>query len=251
MPLVNDADDLRLGDAAVDRLYLGSNLVWERESASPSFPNLPWHSVYWADQIPVADGGAVASWPDLSGNGRDLVQATAAFQPTMRSAVPALGGRRAVEFDGVDDYIRGPAAVLAQPYSVVVVFAGAGASGEMILGRYGGVGDGIIIRPLSASGVRWSMFAGANVNGTIADNGKHLIQATFAGPASSLAVDGIAPVTGDVGGRTMGGVRLGADYNNGGALSGHVAFLGVLNRALTTDERDRILVWSRATYGTP
>lgn len=52
---------------------------------------------------PVADGTAVATWSDASGNARDATQATGTKQPLYRTAANGIGGRPALDFDGTDD----------------------------------------------------------------------------------------------------------------------------------------------------
>lgn len=47
----------------------------------------------------TSSGGFVSSWADLSGNGRDAVQATGAKQPS----ITTIDGFAALSFDGVDD----------------------------------------------------------------------------------------------------------------------------------------------------
>lgn len=54
----------------------------------------------------AADGTAVTSWNDRSGNARHVVQANAAKQPVIKS--PGFNGQRAIRFDGVDDCLRIP-----------------------------------------------------------------------------------------------------------------------------------------------
>lgn len=52
----------------------------------------------------LSDTGSDASvWPDLSGNGRNAVQATTASQPAI--ITNALNGRQIRRFDGTDDYL--------------------------------------------------------------------------------------------------------------------------------------------------
>jgi hypothetical protein len=55
--------------------------------------------------------GATMTWVDKTGNGHDLVQSTGANQPGVISAVPELGFRPAMRFDGSNDYfVSGEAA---------------------------------------------------------------------------------------------------------------------------------------------
>lgn len=50
------------------------------------------------------DGDAVTTWPDLSGNGYDVTQATAANKPLYKTGI--FKGRPALLFDGSDDYFE-------------------------------------------------------------------------------------------------------------------------------------------------
>jgi hypothetical protein len=52
----------------------------------------------------VAEGGAVASWPDSSGHLYNAVQATGALQPLLKNNV--ANGLAVVRFDGADDEMR-------------------------------------------------------------------------------------------------------------------------------------------------
>lgn len=54
-----------------------------------------------ADALGLADGAAVASWTDSSGNARHATQATGTKQPTQQTN--ELNGLPSVLFDGVDD----------------------------------------------------------------------------------------------------------------------------------------------------
>jgi hypothetical protein len=80
---------------------------------------------YVADAVPVADGGAVADWADLSGRHNVLAQATAGMRPTKVNNV--VNGHAVLRFDGVDDYLvavatsNGPAANYTPPATVMMV----------------------------------------------------------------------------------------------------------------------------------
>lgn len=62
--------------------------------------------VAWYDASKItglADGAAVATWNDSSGNGFHLTQSTAGFRPLYKTAI--LNSLPAVRFDGIDDYM--------------------------------------------------------------------------------------------------------------------------------------------------
>jgi hypothetical protein len=64
----------------------------------------------WLDASAIrglADGGAVATWPDLSGKGRDFTQATAGLRPTWHASAPASAGRPVVRWPATERYLSG------------------------------------------------------------------------------------------------------------------------------------------------
>ncbi len=52
-----------------------------------------------------ADGDPVATWLDLSGNGRNVTQATAGSRPLLKTGVNGKNGLPIVKFDGTDDFL--------------------------------------------------------------------------------------------------------------------------------------------------
>lgn len=69
----------------------------------------------------LSDGAAVATWPDSSGNGRNVTQATGSLQPLWKQSI--ANGRPAVRFDGVDDVLAAASATIvsAAPLTSFVV----------------------------------------------------------------------------------------------------------------------------------
>lgn len=105
-------------------LGFGADLLDGPSFLPTDLPNLlGWwkgDGVLWQNSgrtTPVAsDGDPVGAWDDGSGNGRHLIQATAAARPTFRSA--GVNGRPTVEYDNVDDSLRFDTAVnLAKNYT--------------------------------------------------------------------------------------------------------------------------------------
>jgi signal peptidase len=78
------------------------------------------YAQYKADALNLNDGGAVSSWTDSSGNGRDISQPDPSKQPVYARNI--LSGYPVVRFDGSDDYLSRAGFPLTQPYMLFVVF---------------------------------------------------------------------------------------------------------------------------------
>jgi len=72
MTLLNEADAVYVGDLEADRVYAGASLVWEKTGGA-WLPTALAGLTVWLDasQLALADGAAVTSWPDLSGQHND------------------------------------------------------------------------------------------------------------------------------------------------------------------------------------
>ena len=69
----------------------------------------------------VLAGGAVSSWRDFVGS-IDMLQATGADRPVLTAA--AVGLKEGLVFDGVSHHLEAAIATIAQPFAVVVIYAG-------------------------------------------------------------------------------------------------------------------------------
>ena len=93
MTVLNTADDLFLGTAPVDVVYLGSTQVWPPPPFSPSsVPGL----LSWLDaqSLVLTDGAVVGPWPDMSGTGHDAVPVEGA----VTYAADGVNGHPSVRF---------------------------------------------------------------------------------------------------------------------------------------------------------
>ena len=63
--------------------------------------------------------GAVSTWADQSGNGRDFTQSTASKRPIVSS--DAIVNRDVIEFDGVDDFLTSSYGELTSDFTVFMV----------------------------------------------------------------------------------------------------------------------------------
>src|SRR5689334_10854645 len=84
--------------------HMGSVAESRRRFSKDSVANLG----VWLDASTLggANGSNVSAWSDLSGNGRNVSQATTTAQPILRKTAGNMtlpAGKPVVEFDGVDD----------------------------------------------------------------------------------------------------------------------------------------------------
>ena len=102
------------------RLGLGISIPGTSGLVQAAFSPLDLSPVLWLDASDTSTitevGGAVSQWDDKSGNGNDVVQATAAAQPT--TGVSTINGLNILTFAG--DYF---AANLAVDVSATTIFA--------------------------------------------------------------------------------------------------------------------------------
>jgi hypothetical protein len=201
----------------------------------------------------LADGAAVSSWTDSSGNARHAVQATGGNQPICKKAI--VNGKDVVRFDGVDDFLRA-AFTLVQPEYFVIVMR----LRTTVVGRGQYVVDGA---PTQNTGVlydnnlatRMAIYAGAGpVSGALAavDTWRQY-GILFSGAASEIRVDGGTAVTGSAGTSSMSGVTLGA---GGGATAGtsaaavDIAEFFIFSAAPSTPNRTALEGYLRTKYAT-
>ncbi len=72
-----------------------------------------------ADALALSDGNPIATWADLSGNGKDFTQSTEAKKPLYKTGIQ--NGRPGVLFDGVDDTLTHTVINYAGNFSMFVV----------------------------------------------------------------------------------------------------------------------------------
>ena len=131
------------------RLGLGISIPGTSGLVQAAFSPLDLSPILWLDAADTStiteSGGAVSQWDDKSGNGNDLVQATAANQPT--TGTTTINGLNVISLDG-NDRMESPSVSLTGATMIAVVehttesfillasngspigFAGAGASGS-------------------------------------------------------------------------------------------------------------------------
>ena len=186
----------------------------------------------------IETSGAVSQWNDKSGNGYDLVQATAANQPT--TGTRTLNGLNTIEFVNAD-WMRTTAGVtLAQPFSVFAVcqWDTSGRLGPYLMSGYNDLN--MVISLLNTDDLR---YRGGATSITISNNvgldAPHIVGGLWDGASSVFRLDGATSAQ-TVGTTSTELVAIGAAGPDLGAslawLDGFIAELIVVDGTLTADE---------------
>jgi hypothetical protein len=194
-------------------------------------PNvLTWVSLSWAndpDWTPPADGGAVSSWRDDSGNGYNLVNADGATQPVFDAVNANFNNRSSIYFDGTANRFLSATITQAQPFSIVCVGNITGGSGSRYVVNWASSN-----RVIGSNGS--SNWTANNLVGASVDSGDKTQILIGNGASSILYINGV--VEDNTGGAsfTVDKMRIGGS-SGGGTLTGSVAFIGLYNGIITDD----------------
>ena len=163
--------------------------------------------------------GFVTTWYDQSGNGNDVVNATASQQPKIVSAGSTIleNGKAAVQFDGVNDYLKNTSIVSNQPNTYFVT---AKYNLLAVLNRLfdGGV-SGTTRNSMFQNANRFQYFGGLTLTGASEDNNQNLHYLLANGTSSEAATNGLTAYTGDTGSQNLNGLTLAARWDGAANFS--------------------------------
>lgn len=217
--------------------------------------DIAWTSAYWAEDpswTPPADGGAVSSWRDAGVDAADLAQADGARQPVYRASYTNLNGRPALEFD--NDYMDASgASTKTQPVTLVAIGYINAVNNESSIFEGSSTTNRLIFRPRSNGGTQILMNAGTTRRfGTALGAEKFMLTGVFNAGSSTCDVNGTAvAVGGSIGTSSYANTRIGVDQSLGTVsyYNGALAFLGILDGTLTTQELADLESWAASHYG--
>lgn len=226
--------------------------------------------VVWVDATDTAtitQGGSpsrVSQWRDKSGNARHLSQGTAGWQPYYLAS--GIGGKPAIQFvDSAFTRIRNAFGLVPQPYTIAWAFRTASFSdfqqSDMFVASAnindgGANASGTCINMFSNDGgVTYGLnqFAGngaGSPQGALFGNTDYFHVGQFNSASSEMSVHGTNSVV-NSGTRPLSGLELGGW--NGGASTSDVTIgeVVVVNRALTTAERQAFEGYFAWKWGGP
>lgn len=184
---------------------------------------------YAADYIPaLVDGDPIATWRDLSGNGKDLT-ASGADRPTFKTAI--VGALPVVRF--VSSFMDAAAVSLTQADTLIAAFIP-----RTIGGSNQNVVDGTTARQQMYynSGGNLRFNAGADVGLlVVANNTVYLAHCIFNGASSSQKVNATTGA-GNPGAQALTGLRVGKSQSGAAAYNGDLCELMLYPGALSAGD---------------
>lgn len=215
--------------------------------------------VAWYDASQIsgqADNTALSSWPDLSGNGYNLSQATGVNQPTYYSSTAGktVNGKPAVWFDGTDDYMQESTSLTLQPASffAVVKMTTSGAAQAII----GSEGNGPAEWRLNANKLdllRQNVQDLGSSTGTVTDGSLAFVATTWSGTAivfyiNSATADSTVSVTASMSG---GVIELASNTHQAEWANGAFCEIAIYNNVVSSAAITQWHSYASAKWGTP
>jgi hypothetical protein len=244
-------------------LEIGIGLGMTMRGGVSSFTPLSLSPVLWLDATQtlyttaagstpaVDDGDPVGRWPDQSGNGNHVLQATSGKRPTIINAVQ--NGKRVVRFDGVDDCLaRTPLGVtVAQPFTLFVVAAVTGAGAVQFICDNDSVSEVAFYRQ---TGNSLRFYAGVDLVfiGAVFPMPATLLTAVANGAISAIFRNGSQDAAGYAGSNALTGLVLGAAYTRTSLfLDGDILEFLLYGNGLSTPNRQAVETYLKAKWGIP
>lgn len=210
-----------------------------------SLTPLVWYDASDTSTI-TESGGFVSQWDDKSGNGRNVTQGTGIKQPV--TGLTTQNGLNVISFDGINDSLAFSSfPTTVQPFTIVAMFNwNSTADNNRLISLNNNV-------QIFIYNSKFSPFAGgltsAGLNQTTSPG---LRITTFDGSSTVFYVDSNAGVTINPGTNSATGIlRIAARADDSLYGNLNVYEIFVVNRRLSLYERDSILAYSRAKWGTP
>ena len=199
----------------------------------------------WLDSsqgVTVGGGNKVSLWADQSGSDNDFSQSDSSKQPVLTNNL--INGKPAIVFDGVASCLQNVSFVLAQPYTVFIVWKAS--SGVTLYGSVSGTYPCFIY---FFSGFFWgSDTANYLFIGALSDN--NLSSIIFDGPGSNIYRNSGLLSSVDVGSSPLGhndGVQLGLMCGIY-PLAGYIAEMIVYNSHLSDSNRGLVETYLNTKY---
>jgi PKD repeat protein len=199
--------------------------------------------------VGLTNGQFMSSWADVSGNGRDVGQNTAARKPFY--ATNRINGLPAVQFrsayNSYGNCLTNTGYSIAQPYTIFMVARSDGNNGanssDVFVDGYPGSANRIFISLSWLGGAQANFYTYAGAGPLSFPwpqpswSNWHVYEMQFAGTNSAVWVDGSFKATADVGTSALGGITLGDHRDRNSGLNGEMAEFVVYSGSLSSTDR--------------
>ena len=222
-------------------MTLGGGLHGLKDMSPGGFKpnNLPNLKVWCRHNVGVIVVGAgIDTWPDKSGNGRDLRQTTDTNRPSKESDGSAL-------FDGVDNYLLTSAFTLNAPETVYLLGKQiTWTNNDVIADGEGAVGFNMMIRQRVSSPNIYITQDGTNFSDVNSDwtlDTYAVVSFVFNGASSGIQVNKGTTTAGDAGTGNGGGLTLGSKAPGGNYSNIQIKEAIVYSGAHDADTRIQVI----------
>jgi len=199
---------------------------------------------WWRHDMGVT-GNPVSAWTDQVG-GVVAAQGTGGLQPTV--------GATGIVFDGTDDYLTIDGAVLAQPFTAIVV-----CTPGVLAGSYGwtcdsgGAAGRVAFPALTKAGAVVGMYAGGALPaiGTYTAGSIMSCVGVFNGASSYGRVNGVQSAAVNPGSQGWDRIRMGAELSltAGYFYKGSISEVILVSGAISSADLGRLSVYTQRRYG--
>ncbi len=202
----------------------------------PPFSVLDLSPTLWvdaSDASTITTDVGVSVWADKSGNGNDLAQATGADQPA--TGTRTINSLNVIDFDGTNHFMTTASEVrLSQPNHVFLAMRTDDISfGKYVFDSYPGAAYGGWFQIF---GSQYYAYAGAGVLGGTTETSPILVHITYNVASSSIRVDGVEILTGNIGTEDLSLLTLCARDDEAVPFNGALGEIIIVNGTLSAQQ---------------
>ena len=163
--------------------------------------------------VGIVGNPSVSNWPDQSGNGHDLVQASGPAQPQLQ-------GDGSILFDGIAQFLKAVGYTLNQPSTTFFYFKQVSWTLNSGLADGNGSFGGEVFQSSVSPGIKCSAPTTSAENDNFTVGAYHALTVVWNGASSFFIVDQNAATSWSCGANNLSGFTLGA--NGGGTTFGNI-----------------------------
>ena len=242
-----------VGSQYVSKVYRGSNVIFGAFSPTDISGLQLWLDADDSETITL-NGSTVSQWDDKSGNGYNVSQGTASYQPTYTAS--ALNSKSVVSFDGSNDVLRNNSVTPVSGSSSRTVF--------LVYNVTGGAGNGVFTlgNTVNSSARQFvctreiaircfgvtRVFTESN-DGTTYMIVTYMLDGTTGNDLAAFKNGSALTVQSTTNGATTLNTAAGIEIPNDGVSGTNIAEILVYDSALSTSDRERVESYLSTKWG--